>query len=51
MHRTSIECWQKNLNFQKGQEILDIAGLEQKKKKRETEKRNQDKTNIPKREL
>ena len=32
-HRTSTECWQKNLNLQKGQEILQ-KGQEQKKKTR-----------------
>ena len=31
LHRTSTECWQKNLNLQKGQETLDKTGY----KKRE----------------
>ena len=25
-HITSTECWQKNLNLQKGKETLDITG-------------------------
>ena len=47
-HRTLIEHWQKNLNLQKGQETLDITG---ENKKTEREKRNQDRTGIPERQL
>ena len=49
-HRTSTECWQKNLNLQKGQETLEINWVGQ-KKKREREKRNQGRTSNPEREL
>ena len=39
MHRKSTECWQKNLNVQKGQETLHITVGKTKEKKRERERK------------
>ena len=50
--RTSTECWQKNLNLQKGQETLHIHGRKKgEKSEREREKRNQNGTSTPERVL
>ena len=49
LHRISTEHWQKTLNLQKRQETLHMTGKN--KRKKERERKNQDGTTTPKREL